>query len=735
MTLKHSFTKVGKLFAHDCKYYWWLILLNFLVFLFTGPVALLMYISSRTQRNSYYYENEQLAKFIANFLLSGGTMMFFYLVAMLMATIMGFVMFAYLHNKRQINFYHSLPISRSKLFTQRYLFGLLVPVIMVWLMLLLDTIIALTNGVAANIIIKEIFYHGGRIFLFCWLTYSVAVLAGQLTGTVLTHLCMMTLLYFGPLAVYLCSISFFNVFNATMVAFGAEGTNMFPFSTLTYLIYYWEGISQTPSLNYLPPMGLKAIVVFLLLSLLTTAVAHVVYQKRPSESAGLSVVYRPLELIIKWVVMYIVATVSSMVFLDGVGKGFALFALIVFPILTHMCAEIIFRKDFKAILNHWQGCLLFLAVMLIYTGTLYADVYHYDSYLPDKEKVANVSLEIGYSGDEKISFTDQAEIEAVLALVEKITTDQLYTKNYRLYDNNTSVNNINFEVDYTLTNGRQVLRRYNGVDAAKIVAEYENFYNLTQWEYRILESRLDNSQNVSFVSIHGQQPYESFLNDPRYTYTDKRIELDNQKNAETLNKLSDSLLKDLAQRQFTILGDNPLYRIQMELLRNENNGRKYYYQSVNIYENDIQTLSLINELASEGLWKEETMSVEQFAQAFDKIEVYQVEDKLLNADGYIDDGNYLDNLTGFPIIDDWAAKGNAHLLTTLTDTDEIAAVLEAAVLENEGYLGPFAFIDNRYYAIGTLKEEAVEDYDASKNSLNLLVACYFLKGHLPAGLF
>ncbi len=47
------------------------------------------------------------------------------LAVIILAVTCGVSMFAYLHNRRKVDFYHSLPISRSRLFAVNYATGAL----------------------------------------------------------------------------------------------------------------------------------------------------------------------------------------------------------------------------------------------------------------------------------------------------------------------------------------------------------------------------------------------------------------------------------------------------------------------------------------------------------------------------------------------------------------------------------------------------------------------------------
>ena len=55
----------------------------------------------------------------------GGQNVFVKLAVIILAVTCGVSMFAYLHNRRKVDFYHSLPISRSRLFAVNYATGAL----------------------------------------------------------------------------------------------------------------------------------------------------------------------------------------------------------------------------------------------------------------------------------------------------------------------------------------------------------------------------------------------------------------------------------------------------------------------------------------------------------------------------------------------------------------------------------------------------------------------------------
>ena len=73
---------------------------------------------------------EQIARWM-----SGEGMIPLYLSAVVLSMILGCVMFAYLQHKRQVNFYHSQPIHRTRLFIDRYAIGFVMNMVLMLIML------------------------------------------------------------------------------------------------------------------------------------------------------------------------------------------------------------------------------------------------------------------------------------------------------------------------------------------------------------------------------------------------------------------------------------------------------------------------------------------------------------------------------------------------------------------------------------------------------------------------
>ncbi len=128
----------------------------------------------------------------------GGQNVFVKLAVIILAVTCGVSMFAYLHNRRKVDFYHSLPISRSRLFAVDYATGALlcagaVPRAVCASVCQCEAMIrASVKVVNASLIGDRVQRH------FFFLPYAMAAVTTILCGNTVITLLLGLWVYFGP---------------------------------------------------------------------------------------------------------------------------------------------------------------------------------------------------------------------------------------------------------------------------------------------------------------------------------------------------------------------------------------------------------------------------------------------------------------------------------------------------------------------------------------------------------
>ena len=182
MTSRSSFFNLLK---EDFRRRLWTFILASLVFFGTFPIVFTMMLQdwvTNYTNNTYLTEAqilERIAMYVSDFT---GLNVWLALVTCVGAVICGISGFAYLHSKKQMDFYHSLPVKREQLFAVRFVNGLLIYVIPYVISILYVYLICTIFGVMSMRIFLD------AMFGFFWnlmgyiILYLSTIIAMVLTG-------------------------------------------------------------------------------------------------------------------------------------------------------------------------------------------------------------------------------------------------------------------------------------------------------------------------------------------------------------------------------------------------------------------------------------------------------------------------------------------------------------------------------------------------------------------------
>ena len=383
----------------------------------------------------------------------------------IMATLCGVALFRYLHDRRQVDLFHALPVSRTHLFAVRYVTGV-AAVLPVYVILHLVTVAAvqvagfggmLSAGAVAGTIARNI------LFFLC--LYAVAILCTVLTGnTIITVALGLWVTFFIPAFVGLF-IGLENLFYRTFYDPSMAQNQLLLYGSplLTYFVQCGQDLfgSVENSAVWSPATVLA---VYTVLTVLLTALCVALFRIRRSERAGAAMAFEGIKLPVKAVICVILGLAGFFFFHYVINPFWGWFGLVVFLALGHMVVEVIYHFDFRKAFAH----LPHLAVLLVLTVGLVLgiqfDVTGFDRYRPDESEIASVQMNI-WSNDRAGSLgkdtglTDPEVIHNVMALVD----DAIYCVNERAdyyVGGSQYTNYVDFVIEYELTNGRHVRRSY-----------------------------------------------------------------------------------------------------------------------------------------------------------------------------------------------------------------------------------------------------------------------------------
>lgn len=470
MTSNISFYKLLK---EDVKKRAWLFWLSLSIFMILFPVVTMMRIDSvlywsaddMNYVKEWFMESE----------LGNGWVGFFVTAGAILGAVSSFT---HLHSKRQIDFYHSLPVKRELWFITAYVSSFIQIMIPCVCSQIIRYAIASIKGVTTKESIAMLGFVIGISLLSYHLVYIVSSIGMIVTGKLLTGILMIAFLQiWGAFVVSLKEMVLSSAFETYLSMEEAIGYGSAPIY-LTGQTWKCAPVFLYYSMLhlYLDKKSMTGLIwLSILAGILLSVLAIILYKKRPSEAAGKSVAFPILEPVLK----VLLAVTIGLFFANMTVSQYE--AVKHFPIWLFLVAilaasfvclvlEFIYSGDLKMLLKKKISFGISLAATVILCAVFQFDLIGYDTYLPPKEKIDSMSVEFLYENadifENSFTYSEGAEKRRLEALRTE-DFDRIYKaaqngiscveKEIDQWDNEKYVP---VKMAYFLKNGRVVYRKY-----------------------------------------------------------------------------------------------------------------------------------------------------------------------------------------------------------------------------------------------------------------------------------
>lgn len=495
-----------------------------------------------------------------------------------LGAVIGMQGFSYLYDRRKVDMYHSVPVSKKKRFTVIYVNGIIIYLTGNLLGLLTGTMIAAAQK-SVNV---DVLANEGLAFLWNFLLflviYHAMILAVMLTGSRFVTLCMFGVFVLYEMLAYwiLDSMkwSFFKTATSFYLQTSPRISPVYDCMSVGWELKNAEDAAKAASIC-LPICGK-----WILIAAVFLVAAYLCYNKRQSEAAGKALAYRVVEPIVKIAVVIPAGLIVGMVVLDMSYKNemLMMIGMLVSGVIFCAALEVLFAFDIKSLFKHlWSGGIAIagiLAVFCIYKW----DVFGYDNYIPEENKIESIAISVsGYYDnywDESFEYISLADFEMEHMFLTDTEPVLTLAKKFQTADEEQMKDARGVQVLYRLKSGRQVNRSFM-IDYADADAQAQlnrimasDAYKKGIFQYMTEDISLDKLMRVTYSNGAAKTTIP----------------------IEEVNRLKEAWMKDMEQYDFTLVRENhPCGQINLQYVN-------YMSNYLLVYEDFENTIACLQEM-------------------------------------------------------------------------------------------------------------------------------------------
>lgn len=614
MTSKSSFLKLQK---EDIKRRIWSISLSMLAFFLLYTLVCAMRVSNYGKISG---SNDWNYRQLVNFM--GPNNEYLMMITIVASVVIGLSGFFYLHSRRKVDLFHSIPVRRERMFAAVYINGLLIYLVPYLInMLLCMVILSINNYMTVEVFVTALFTFGVNVIYYC-LMYTVTIIALMLTGNiVVSFLGSMVFFIYGLFVTWLIETYFTSFFRS-----------YYEFAVFDKLYATLSPIGSYVKTSSLLRDGgvnlnqLFSILIVVALTLALIAFAVFLYKKRPSESAGNAMVFEISKPIIKLALVIPISLAGGIMFMsisNNDSKGWLIFGLIFSLLISYGVVETIYNFDIRKAFSGKYYLLASALTVAVIASIFQFDLFKYDSYIPKKKNIETMSVVI-YGLDNQITYYNYygnsnryispqeyqlnnmkiKDFDSAYSIVEMGIEYLDESKDIPLWLTEWNEKEYRYIVRYNLKNGKEVHRQY----VVPIDVSYDHLQEVFEdldfkkGHYPIYNWEASSIQMVSSYNDFGEKNFSLRLDDKSKLLGIFKEELSALKMEEV------SKTQPVAKLQFQTRDISETYYVYPSYTRTINFLKEHGFDAVSVSEKDnIEKIVIQNPNA---LYKDDKDKVE-----------------------------------------------------------------------------------------------------------------------------
>ena len=373
MSLQNKFFNSG-LYKNNLKRFKWGSILYFVILLISGPIAMAL-----EYPYDGYYKHHHISQFLC--------------AIFAVPVIASVVVYRYLHTKKQVDLFHSLPISRSAM----YVTNLVSIITLVFAPVILNGIITVIEASAMGFSVTYAVISMLWQLFINFVMLSISVVAVMLTGNSFAAIVVTYIINLMPAAYVLLTT---GIFTQNLYGYSEIGSITEQFVIHLPMVRYCSLLGMFYQDEVFPKLiGIWEIIITLVIAVILFAVSYVLYKKRKSETAGEVVAFGILNPVFKVLITFAVSMLGYFAF--SVNDANILLMTVTVLIITFVVwfgLEMVITKAVK-VFGKYKGFLVFSVIVIAVCISIETGGLGYEKRVPKVSEIESVMCSFGYETD------------------------------------------------------------------------------------------------------------------------------------------------------------------------------------------------------------------------------------------------------------------------------------------------------------------------------------------------
>ena len=408
MKNKNVFSISPALLRENLKLCWYLPALAFVLYFFAGIFPIIINLPDLSSVTDYIEESLNNYNITYPVYMAG------------IPLVAAMLMMSFFHKPSKALAMHSQPYSRAKLFNSHVLAGWIMCILPVFLMAMLY-LNFMKDIYTFEDVIRWLASSIGIITFF----YGMYIFAGSLTGNSAMHL-LLSGLFFVIVPVLLILVSTYceSYINGFVSLPDYVSDAMRCFNPLIMMLT--EGMNNVAAV--------RTTLTYLILGLVFIGAGSMAYRLAKLENVGDSIIFRTVEEIITYLVVFVGMTIFGFFFqsFDESTKGVLILGMVTGTLITFFVTKVVMARSVKIFnLKNLKSLVIYVVIAAVFTAFTVYDISGISKRLPKLEQIKSVNCEYMFDGYEMDYFAYGSFRE--LSDVAEITSPTVIGKVYQLH--------------------------------------------------------------------------------------------------------------------------------------------------------------------------------------------------------------------------------------------------------------------------------------------------------------